>query len=380
MCTICFLIMHTISPIVTWPSWSDLALYTEYIIFWAALPSPCSNYISWIILKPFLQSFGLCFSNFGSLVIVQITHFLFTSPLWQLFILWHVFSPSHFGSSILWDVFSPSDCDSCLLWHAFYSWMGFGFFMRLLFTFLLRHSSFCGMYLILVTAFCGMCSVHESACAFLCGLHTAFTFLLWQLFIMWHMFSSSVCDNSLCDMFSYCDSSSNGMCSADLIATNHRPEKLSTSCWSVGEGQQRVGQVQLRQWLWQISEILTSNICYTKLQDCSCNLRTAHCNHHTIFGEVHGSQMPYNKSYIHKERDTHMYTNLRRIKTNVINAYTYANDKLNCSWINFIATKHGKFSRKPQAGSVRKTLAGICRSLLFDVLSTLFRRIFILWM
>lgn len=231
--------MHTISPIVTWPSWSDLALYTEYIIFWAALPSPCSDYISCIILKPFLQSFGLCFSNFGSLVIVQITHFLFlphfTSPLWQLFILWHVFSPSHFGSFILWDVFSP-DCDSCLLWHAFYSWMGFGFFMRLLFTFLLRHSSFCGMYLILVTAFCGMCSVHESACAFLCGLHTAFTFLLWQLFIMWHMFSSSVCDNSLCDMFSYCDSSSNGMCSADLIATNHRPDKLSTSCWSVVRG------------------------------------------------------------------------------------------------------------------------------------------------
>lgn len=97
-------------------------------------------------------------------------------------------------------------------------------------------TSFCGMYLILVTAFCGMCSVHESACAFLCGLHTAFTFLLWQLFIMWHMFSSSVCDNSLCDMFSYCDSSSNGMCSADLIATNHRPDKLSTSCWSVVRG------------------------------------------------------------------------------------------------------------------------------------------------
>lgn len=282
---------------------------------------------------------------------------------------------------------------------------------------------FCGMYSvhqIVIAVYCGMRSIHEWAlefwcdycplsycdtlhsvacisflwqlflwhvfsswiglCFFLCGLHTAFTFLMWQLFIMWHMFSSSVCDNSLCDMFSYCDSSSNGMCSADLIATNHRPEKLSTSCWSVVRGQQRVGQVQLRQWLWQISEILTSNICYTKLQDCSCNLRTAHCNHHTIFGEVHGSQMPYNKSYIHKERDTHMYTNLRRIKTNVINAYTYANDKLNCSWINFIATKHGKFSRKPQAGSVRKTLAGICRSLLFDVLSTLFRRIFILWM
>lgn len=136
---------------------------------------------------------------------------------------------------------------------------------------------FCGMYSvqIVIAVYCGMRSIHEwaldfscdycslsycdtlhsvacisflwqlsVACVqfmnrlvlFLCGLHTAFTFLLWQLFIMWHMFSSSVCDNSLCDMFSYCDSSSNGMCSADLIATNHRPDKLSTSCWSVVRG------------------------------------------------------------------------------------------------------------------------------------------------
>lgn len=188
--------MHTISPIVTWPSWSDLALYTEYIIFWAALPSPCSDYISCIILKPFLQSFGLCFSNFGSLVIVQITHFLFTSPLWQLFILWHVFSPSHFGSFILWDVFSP-DCDSCLLWHAFYSWMGFGFFMRLLFTFLLRHSSFCGMYLILVTALSVAC--------------VQFMNRLVLFYVDYTLLSLSYCDSS-----SLC-----GICSVHLFVTTH---------------------------------------------------------------------------------------------------------------------------------------------------------------